>query len=548
MLKFVGTDGSKYYSWNLLPGTYIIGRQKEADFCIPNKTVSRKHAEVTVSPDGNQCFLRDLGSHNGTVCNGVPVQTKVELKEGDTITFGEVEFRVVDADEGVEKSKVSTTQLADYEPEKSVFLDIDEALKPLPQKITELPDVLPTLFDMAKMLVLPEPREIMLERSLKLVTKVIPAERLAVLITDNEDNDVYTAATLLTGGKDPGQFHLSRTIVNQILTQKQSILVGDPTEDPRFAQQDSIILSEMKSAMAVPLFDEDKVHGILYADTTNPLHRYTDDHLRLLATFGNIIGARMLNYTLLAERQEKQVIDAELRRASTIQKQLLIQSVPTVSGYNIHTFQDQCRAVGGDLYDIARLPDGRLLFMVADVSGKGMGAALLMANILASFRILYKQQDFDISRAVSQVSSELCDHSTPGDFATLFIGVLDSTTHEIRFINAGHNPPILLQHDGSIRHLKASGIMIGALPGYSWDEERITLSEGDVLVIFTDGVTEAEHQEEMYGEERLEKLVSSVRHLSASAIGEKLMEDIRLFVQDEPQSDDITMLILQRGR
>ncbi len=550
MLKIVGTDGNQYFAWNLIPGTHVFGRNKHGDYCIPNRTVSRQHAEIRVSPEGDRHILCDLGSHNGTLHNGQLIDSEVEIKAGDSITFGQVEFRVTDGDPASSGGpRVSTTQLAQYEPEKSVLLDINEALKPLPSNITEKPDVLPTLFEMAKMLVLPEPREIMLQRSLVLVAKVIPSQRFAVLFTSEDGDEVYTAATLLPEGKDPGQFNMSRTIVNQILSDKQSILIGDPRENPNFAQQHSIIMSEINSAMAVPLIDEDKVYGILYVDTTNPGHRYTNDHLRLLATFGNIIGARMLNYALLEERQEKQVIEAELARASAIQKYLLQKSLPDTENYNIHSCQEQCRAVGGDMYDVAYLPDGRLLFLVADVSGKGMGAALLMSNILASFRILYDQKDFDLLRAIRQVSRQLCLFSTPADFATLFAGLLDPRNHTVAFVNAGHNPPILIKSDGATEHLEASGIMVGAMPDADWRQETVTLSKGDTLTIFTDGVTEAEAADEsLFGEERLERFLISARDRKAVEICHDLMDEIRDFVQDAPQSDDITLLVLQREK
>lgn len=545
MLKLIGTDGRKLYSWDLLPGKYSIGRKSDCDFYIQDKTVSRNHAEFIVNDDESTITLADHGSHNGTTVNGIRITAPTEIKSGDNIVFGQVEFRIA-TDGGSLKSKVPTTQLTKDEPEKSVFLDISEALKPLPSKIADQPEVLPTVFEMAKMLVLSEPKEIMLDKSLKLISKVITSERLAILFTEDNSDEVYTAASNITGGKDLGEFSISKTIINKILSDPQAILISDTTQDPQFAEQHSIIMSEMKSAMAVPLFDEDKVHGVLYADTSNPLHQYNDDHLRLLATFGNIIGSRLQNYTLLSEREEKQIIDAELRRASSIQKKLLIKNIPDVPGYNLHSFQEQCRAVGGDLYDIYTMPDGKLLFMVADVSGKGMGAALLMANILASFRVLYNQPDFNLCDTVKKVSSQLVRHSDSGDYATLFIGILDPETHNVSYVNAGHNPPMLVKGDGTFKLLDESGIPIGAMEFDLWPEGHFTLEKDDFILIFTDGVTEAESVIGQYGEERLEKFVSNNCNYSAEKIGEYIIQDVMNFIEDYPRSDDITMMIVQR--
>lgn len=548
MLKLIGSDGRKLYSWELEPGEHMIGRTPEYDFYISDRTISRKHARLTAGASDDQVMLEDLGSHNGTAVNGERLSVPVRLKVGDMVLFGQVEFRVSRKGDPTGPAQGPTTKLAEHEPEKSVFLDISEALKPLPTKISERPDVLPTFLEMARMLVLPEPREVMLHKSLQLVAKVIDSERLAVLFVRPDSDEVYTEASHITGGKDLGQFRLSRTIVNEILANPQVILIRDPKHDPRFAEQHSIIMSDMTSAMAVPLLDEDKVHGILYADTSNPAHHYDDESMRLLATFGHIIGARLQNYQLLNERQERQVLEAELKRASNIQKTLIPQTVPKIEGYTIHAFQEQCRAVGGDLYDFHVLPSGELIFLVADVSGKGMGAALLMSNILASYRILYDQPEFDLCRAVRLVSTQLCAHSAPEDFATLFLGLLDPVRNEVRYVNAGHNPPMLMRSDGSLELLEASGIVIGVFDSAEWVEQSTIMNNGDFIVVFTDGVTEAECGEDQYGEERLENCLRSGRHLSAVEIGDKLIEDVLSFVKDSPRSDDITMTILQRNK
>jgi len=563
MLKLVGTDGKRFYSWDLTPGKHLIGRetgggQSSCEFTIQDKTVSRKHAEIEANADGSKHYITDLGSHNGTLINGERLDACREVKEGDAIMFGQTEFRLAHSDEPQSRPSGPTkTRLSNLDPKNSVFLSINEALKPLPKKSSELPDLLPTLFDMAKMLVLPEPKEVMLQRSLELISKVIPAQRLAVLFVSEDQEEVYTVATILPGGRDPGEFTLSRTIVKEIITNKNAILIGDPMNDPRFAEQKSIIMSEMKSAVAAPLFDEGRVLGILYVDTTSPLQSYNDEHLRVLATFGNIIASRLLNYELLAERQEKQVIDAELRRASDIQKGLLVDTPPEFAGYTLRAFQEQSRAVGGDLYDMRVLPDGRLLFLVADVSGKGLGAALLMSNILASFRILYESDEFDLSRAVRQVSLQVNHFSRTGEFATLFIGLAEPNSKIIRYVNAGHNPPVVVRKDGGIEHLDPTGHMIGAFDFSEWKEERIELSDDDILFIFSDGVTEAQRaattgsdepdaEEDQYGDERMEKLLVESRGTNPAEVVDCLMHDILEFIGDAPRSDDITMMIIKR--
>lgn len=547
MLRLVGTDGERMYTFELLPGKQEIGREAQRAIHIPDKTVSRNHAMIEISSDGGEIHLTDIGSHNGTTVNGERINSRRPLVVGDKIMFGRTSFSLVDeAITDEPPSRPTAAVMSDSEVEKSVVLSLAEALQMPPARVSEIPELFPTLSEMARMLVLSEPREAMLERSLGLVNRIIPAERLAILMTHEESGEIYAVARLLPSGTDPGHFTLSKTVVHEIMTHRNAILINDPKDDPRFANQQSIIMSDMRCAMAVPLFDEENVLGILYVDTSNLLHQYNDDYLRLLATFGNIIASRLQNYTLLQEREQKQIFEAELKRASSIQQSLLTSKLPKVPDYAVHAFQEQCRQVGGDLYDVATLPDGRLVLLVADVSGKGMGAALLMSNILASFRILYSITEFTLSETVSLVSKELFASSTTSDFATLFVAVLDPKTHVLKYINAGHNPPVLVRADGSRELLQPSGTMIGAFDLGVWDESEVVMNADDLLFVFTDGVTEAECGEEQYSDARTEKMAIELHHLEPEEFVTRLTADIMEFIGSTPRSDDITMLVLKR--
>ena len=547
MLRLIGSDGVKEYSWELKPGAYVLGRDSLCDFPVPDKTISRRHARLEIPEGAEFIYVEDLNSHNGTQLNGSRITTRVEAKLGDQISFGRIDFRLYDRDVSATASKGAVTaQLADQEPAKSVVLTFDDARKPLPEKLSEMPELIPTLLEMAKTQVSREPQEQMLRHSLELISRVIPAERLAILFVSDDHSQPEIGASLLPYGRDPGTFTLSTSIVKEIMTNKHSILIVDPLSDERFAKQDSIISSNLNSAMAAPLFDEGKVLGILYVDTTSPLQRYNDEYLRVLAAFGNTIASKLLNYSLIEERHQREALRSELMRAAAIQENLLIDTPPSLSGFEIAVFQEQSRAVGGDMYDITVLPDGRSVFLVADVSGKGMGAALLMSNILASFRILFNDS-FDLLSAVKQVSNQLLAHSAPDSFATLFIGELNPSSNSLRYINAGHNPPLVPRSDGSIETLEPSGIMIGAMDYDSWASDKVTLNPGDILYVFTDGVTEAEREDgDQYGDSRLERAVKEFDNNSAKALNSKIMDEITRFVQGAPQSDDITMLSLKR--
>jgi sigma-B regulation protein RsbU (phosphoserine phosphatase) len=205
--------------------------------------------------------------------------------------------------------------------------------------------------------------------------------------------------------------------------------------------------------------------------------------------------------------------------------------------------------VGGDLYAVAELGDGRVLLLLADVSGKGMGAALLMSNVLAAFRIMYAAKDFGLLDAVSLISRQLLKFSRPGDFATLFACVLCPKTNTLQYINAGHNPPLVVRSNGKVENLEPSGIPIGAFDISKWKEDSVELGVGDFLFIYTDGVSEAANgRGEMYDEKRLKKFLLDSRDRSPKELTQSLLEQVNSFTGGAPQSDDITMLVLRRDR
>ncbi len=548
MFKLFSLEGKKLYDWTLEKGSYTVGRTSQCDLVIDDSTVSRQHAQIEVV-DGNTVKLTDLGSHNGTTVNGYAITDWTELKADDIISFGRVQFRIVPS--VGRKVTTSSFSVGDSEQDlaNATLLPIKEALRPLPTEVTDNPKVFQAISEMGRMLILPGSDEEMFGKALELLQDAIPTERVAILLSRPEGDELFLAASRASGRRSPGTFTISRTIVRELLTQKNAILISDPRSDSRFAQQQSIVGSGIRSAMAVPLFDQEKVLGILYADTANPLHRYTEDFLRVTATFGNILAAKITNQILLKERQAKEVLEAELKVASQIQNQLLPARLLDIEGYSLSAFQAQCKAVGGDLYDVAELANGRVLLLLADVSGKGMGAALLMSNVLAAFRILYCAEEVNLVDMVSRVSRQLVRSSRPEDFATLFVCELCPKTHTLRYVNAGHNPPMIVRSDGKTEELESSGIPIGAFDLSPWKEGTLRFGLGDLLFVFTDGVSEAtDPQGEMYEEERLRRFLLNSRDQSPEELTESVVDEIRAFMGGAPQSDDITMLVLRRDR
>jgi len=548
MIRLFSLEGNKLYDWTLETGKFTVGRSTQCDLVISDSTVSRKHAEIEKVGE-ESIKLTDLGSHNGTTVNGYAISDSTELHGGDIISFGRVEFKIAVGEEEEPANGTFSVAESDDDMQNATVLPIKEALGPLPAEIIDNPRVFQAISEMGRMLILPGSGEEMFDKALELLGGAIPTERVALLLSRPGGQGLSLAASRLSGRRPSGSFTISRTIVRELLNQKNAILISDPEADSRFAKQKSIVGSGIRSAMAVPLFDQEEVLGVLYVDTTNPLHRYTEDFLRVTATFGNILAAKITNHNLLKERQAKEVLEAELKVASQIQNQLLPAKLLDIENYSTSAFQAQCKAVGGDLYDVARLCDGRVVFLLADVSGKGMGAALLMSNVLAAFRIMYAARDFRLSDAISQISGQLLKFSRPGDFVILFICVLCPKTNRLQYINAGHNPPLVVRRNGEVEDLEPSGIPIGAFDVSGWKEHSVGLGVGDLLFIYTDGVSEATNgRGEMYDEKRLKQFLLDSRDRSPRELTESLLGKVNGFTEGAPQSDDITMLVLRRDR
>jgi serine phosphatase RsbU (regulator of sigma subunit) len=515
MIKIFDPNDKMRRYWRLDDGTYIVGRNADCDLVIDNDTISRKHARLEISADGS-ATITDLNSHNGIVINGISVEDTAELNHDDTIELGRVVLKFVasanSADLGVSVKLKEDDGLSNI-----TMFSMEKALKSIPSNILENPRVFNSFFEFGKMLIKPG---------------------------ENEEMAAYYSA----GRSNRDSFSISRTILNELLSRKEAVLVSDAQVDMRYAEQQSIISSGIKSAMAVPLYEEGEVFGVLYTDTSDPKDHYSEDHLRITATFGNMLAAKISNNILLEEKRAKEMLEAELAVASQIQKQLLPRSIPVIENYALQAYQSQCKQVGGDLYDISELEGGRILILLADVSGKGIGAALLASNILAAFRALYNSSEFNILETTRGISEQLLDFSRPGDFATLFIGILDPQSNSMRYINAGHNPPLIIRHGGNPEYLDASGIPIGMMDLDTWKEESIKINPGDFILIFSDGIPEAMNRGgDQFGDERLEKYVLDNCDKTPGKLLKSLMTEIDNFIEDYSRSDDITAIALRRN-
>jgi sigma-B regulation protein RsbU (phosphoserine phosphatase) len=339
---------------------------------------------------------------------------------------------------------------------------------------------------------------------------------------------------------------LSRTLVGTVLEERQALLLNDALQDPRFATQESIILQRLRSAMAAPLFDDTRVIGLLYADSDDPATRYDRNQLRAFTLLANLIAVQISNARLMEAEREKERMAREVATAAQVQRRLLPASLPEIPGHEIAGRQLPCLEVAGDLYEVTTLDDGRLAIVLGDVTGKGLGAALLMSNVLAALRVLF-QECPEPTNCADRLHRQLLQSSDETRFATLFLGLLDPATGHLDYVNAGHNPPYLLQADGTLTSLDATGMPLGLIAGATYAAASVELPPASLLGIFSDGITEAEVADEFYGEERFLESLRRRFDRPLLEILEGALDDLQAFLGEAHPGDDVTLLLLRRA-
>lgn len=307
-------------------------------------------------------------------------------------------------------------------------------------------------------------------------------------------------------------------------------------------------LADAGVALVCPLGAEGRVAGVLLVGSRASGQPYDDGDRALVEAIGRLALQSVRTGYLLDEQAEKRRMDEEVRLARSVQERLLPQRLPAVPGAELAVVALPSRAVGGDLYDALPLPDGRIFLAVADVTGKGVPASLLMANLQACLHVLYPDGLASLPDAAARANRVICENTSAATFITAFFALYDPETHVLRYVNAGHNPPYIVREDGSVDELTDGGLILGVMKGMAYDEGETTLAPGDVLAMFSDGVTEAmgDAQEE-YGEDRLIDVLRATRNTPAATVVERVQADVDAFTGPVAQRyDDFTLVVLRR--
>jgi len=526
-----------------------IGRSARSDVCIPDAFASRLHAEVR--QEGDAFWLQDLGSANGTRYNGSMVTMPIPLISGGEIQIGET--TIVFEDERLNRSRNATlitdsTQALDPAMTIAFSSRKNPTSEILESQFSSRTELLGLISKVGLALLSSSGLDETLNQVASLVFETVPAERCVIMLRDETAADGMKITVARVRGKEERieEVRISRTVMDEVMKNGKSVLTADAQHDPRYASQTMALLG-IRSVLAVPLsVDERDVFGIIYADSPTYETTFAEEHLNILTTLASVAAIRVENASLLEARFQRERMERELELATEIQQRFQPSESPKMDGYEFQGISFSCYEIGGDYYDFIESHDGKMLIALGDVSGKGTAAALLMSSLHAAIHAQVSAKS-PLEQTVKSVNQYLAENTPANRFVTLFAAELEPKTGVLRYINAGHNPPLVGRAGGKIEQLSAGGFPLGILPTAEYEVGEIQLFSGDALIIYSDGVSEANNlREEEFGMERLIEVIRKNLTASAAGIRDKVESALSAFTKTAPANDDITLVIVKK--
>ncbi|MGE3315646.1 MAG: SpoIIE family protein phosphatase, partial [Planctomycetaceae bacterium] len=528
----------------LTGGRMVIGRHPNCEIVLDNAAVSRHHAQILES-HGNY-YLEDLRSRNRTYLNGAPVEGRAELHDADEVRVCDVLLSFHRQMSALDDSSLDAALPAATEVPRSAAPRMEPAIAPSESSSRVRPrdqfsnvdadasSIISTLsarssagtlrlgvkpeaklravLEISKSLAQTLNLDDVLRKLLDELFKIFPqADEGFIMLSEGDGERIIVKAAEQRGGADSGSLRASMTIVKQAMAKGEAILSADALEDSRFNMSDSISGLEIRSMLCVPLMSQEgKALGVIQLDTKSLKQQFAPDDLDLLTSIASQATLAVENANMHEEVLRQRDMERELEFATQVQLGFLPNQRPRLPGYNFYDYYEAALRVGGDYFDYITLPDGRIAVALADVAGKGIPAALLMARLYSSVRLhLFTQPSAAL--ALSALNSEIHSSGLGFRFITFVVVIVDPTTHLITISNAGHLPPVLRKADGTVEALgrKQSGMPLGVVPRQEYGEIQLTLEPGMSLTLYTDGVTEAMNTEnDIYGRARLEAYIA----------------------------------------
>jgi sigma-B regulation protein RsbU (phosphoserine phosphatase) len=386
--------------------------------------------------------------------------------------------------------------------------------------------------------------EYIMQKSMKLMNS--EAASLMLVVEDTNELEFKIVLGPKATEVKPFRLPIGKGISGWVAQSGEAVLIPDCYADPRFDPSfDKRSGFRTTSMLCVPMIHNQKTVGVMSILNRLDGLPFNENDKMLFTIFASQAALAIENARLLYAAIEKERIDKELQVASEIQNLLIPQIIPKSKILEIAAEYIPCKEIGGDFYDVIKLDQNKYIFVVADVSGKGIPGALVVSNMQATLRA-FLQYSSDLIPIVSKLNENIIRQTTADRYITFFIGLYDHTKKTFTYINAGHNPPLHINQNGCIEELRTGGIFIGYVP-WEYECDTIDFHEGDTLVMYTDGLVEAMNEsEEEFGFNKLKEIVSEYKSLKTEKLKSVIIKDVNNHIGDIPLSDDFTLLILKR--
>ncbi len=534
---------------------FRVGRSStDNDLCFADDmSLSRWH--LVFERDGDFWRVRDLNTKNKTFVNGRMVEEPLRLRPGDRITAGRIVLVFEPEAPDISKSVVFVPS----QPGAPVGATVMTSLRGIFSQETTLPgrrasarpespvDRKLPLHNFGVLALLRAGREMLGHRPvqelfqliLDLSIEAVGAERGVVMILEGD--------RLVARAVRGAEFRISTAVRDRVIQDRASLLVRDTRLDEALKNRESIVGQHILTMMAVPLQTRDRVIGLVEVDSSSLAPQFTQEDLELLTILANVAAIRIEQERAQQVELERNVMTRELEQAALIQRRLLPDDAPSLVGLDLAGHNAACRTVGGDYYDFFTYADGRLGIVLGDVTGKGMPAALLMTSLHAAVQIL-AAEGREVAETMARLDRVMAKNCPSNRFVSLFYAIVDPRSGEIEYCNAGHNPPLLVRADGTSERLEGGGTILGMFPEEGYESRRTSLRDGDMLAVFSDGVTESHDPAgEEFGEARLAALLARHRTAGAAEVVRETLEEVSRFTGGAHPEDDVTLVVLRRN-
>ncbi len=527
-----------------------VGRSSMNTLSFPgDPRLSRRH--LAFEPDGEGWTVRDLGSSNGAVLNGEHLDCPATLRRGDIVKAAGLSI-VFESEAAAEDESPAATEQVVFEAQverlevTTQFARLDKIVetgaRPVvgkDAKAARWSSPAMALLRAGRELASPRPLDELFEVILDLAMEAAGAARGVVLTLDR-------AGELRPRARRGSDFRISKRVRDQVVNERMSLIIQDALADPRWKQQHSIISQGIRSLMAAPLQTDDRVIGMLYLDSGES-SEFTAEDLELVTVMANIAAVRIEHARLAAVERRRELLESELAQAADIQMGCIPEQPPAVAGLELAGKTLPCRTVGGDYFDYVPRSDGKLVFLIADVAGKGMPAALLVMNLQARIQALAETAD-DMADTVARLNRMIKAVCPANRFITCFLALLDPRTGEMQWANAGHEPAIVLRSSGKIERCRAGGPPLGVFDDARHRTDSVVLEPGDRLLLISDGVTEAVNSAGRdFGSQQLEDLLVEHRDRLLEELVEAVNAAVETWTGDAAPHDDVTVVALRRA-